>query len=151
MNNSTHEASIAKAIDSLNSQVVPNYSSTAKEYDLERTTLMRRHKGQTTSRASANSKYHQCLTTPQEQVLVDHIKMLTHRRLPPTSQMVRNIAEEIIKAPVGKNWVAGFVERWKHDLIGRYLKNIDNVRAKGEYGSRIEEFHQFVGLYYKSF
>ena len=146
MNNFTKEERMLKAIEDLNTQLTPNYSGTAKKWDVIRTTLMRRFTGQTSSRTVSNSKYRQCLTNAQEELLIGHIKILTDRRLPPTSQMVRNLAEEIIGDSVGKNWVGDFVYRRRDVLIGRYLKNIDNSRVKGEYKARIKEFYQLVSL-----
>jgi hypothetical protein len=54
------------------------------------------------SKAQANSEHHQCLSIEQEEVLISHINMLTNRGLPPTSTIVKNLAEEISR-PVGKN------------------------------------------------
>ncbi|KAL5316020.1 hypothetical protein ACEPPN_016894 [Leptodophora sp. 'Broadleaf-Isolate-01'] len=45
----------------------------------------------------------QCLTDEQEEVLIKHINRMTERGMPPTSQIVKNLAEEIIGKPVGKN------------------------------------------------
>ena len=47
----------------------------------------------------------QCLTDEQEEVLIGCINSLTDRGMPPTSQIVRNLAEEIRGSKVGKNWV----------------------------------------------
>jgi len=47
----------------------------------------------------------------QEEVLIGHINMLTAQSIPPTSQIVKNLAEEIISGkPVGKNWTSDFVK-----------------------------------------
>ena len=103
MDNSTTEDRIKLALDDLESQLVPNYSATAKKWDINRHTLARRYQGKTSSREDSNSKFRQCLTNHQEDILIGHIEWLTDRRLPPTSQMLRNLAEEIIGGPVGKN------------------------------------------------
>ena len=103
------EDHIKLALDDLESQLIHNYSATAKKYGISRHTLARRHKGETSSRALANSKFRQCLTNHQEDILIGHIKWLTDRRLPPTSQMLKNLAEEIIGGPIGKNWVGNFI------------------------------------------
>jgi hypothetical protein len=81
----------------------PNYAVIAKKYNLERSTLSRRHRGKTVSREQYESEHMQCLTNAQERVLINQINRLTKRNLPPTSQMVRNFAEEIIRRLVGKN------------------------------------------------
>ena len=64
---------------------------------------------------------------------MDQINRLTDRGMPPTSQMVKNFAEEVIGRPVGKNWTGQFVKRHQTELKSLYLRNIDNLRVKGEY------------------
>src|SRR3954466_591543 len=98
---STHNAPIDLALADLASQVKPNYSATAKKWQVERTTLAKRYKWQTVSRAIANSEGRQRLTIQQEEVLIGQINRLTDRGIPPTSQIVRNLAEEIAGSPVG--------------------------------------------------
>ena len=77
------------------------------------------------SRQEATSEYHQCLTAAQEEALIELIDRLTNRGLPPTNCMVKNLAEEIIGRPVGKNWSNQFVQRYKERLTSHYLENID--------------------------
>jgi hypothetical protein len=64
--------------------------------------------------------------------------------MPPTSQIVRNMAEEIIKGVVGKNWTLQFVKRHGDRLTSLYLRNIDNMRAKSEYPPMFVLFYQLV-------
>ena len=52
--------------------------------------------------------------------------------MPPTSQIVKNLAEEIRGEEVGKNWVAGFCRRHKLRLKSAYLRNLDNLRVSVE-------------------
>ena len=93
------------------------------------------------------STHRQCLTNSQEKALVELINDLTSRRMPPTTAIVKNLAEEIRGCAVGKNWTASFVERHKHELKSLYLKSIDNKRIKGEYSPAYEHFYQLVELY----
>ena len=97
------EHDIESAIAELKSQVKPNISATARKWGLERTTLAKRFSGQTASRATYLSKQRQCLTNEQEEQLISQINRLTDRGIPPTTQMVKNLAEEIIGYSVGKN------------------------------------------------
>ena len=55
------------------------------------------------SRQAAVSEHHQCLDTAQEEALISLINRFTNRGLPPIIYMVKNLAEEIIGCPVGKN------------------------------------------------
>ena len=97
------EQDIEKAINALDRQLIPNYSQVARDFGIERITLMRRHKGICASRQEATSLYHKLLTDTQEEALISQINKLIVRRLPPTSQIVRNLAEEIIGRDVSKN------------------------------------------------
>jgi hypothetical protein len=107
--NATYEARIEAAIDDLESQDVPKYRPTANKYNINYTTLRRRYLGLQLSRVAADSEFRQRLTNTQEEVLIKHINEFTDRGLPPTSQIVKNLAEEILHDKVGKNWVSDFV------------------------------------------
>jgi len=137
------EARMEKALDALDRQLIPNYTAISKEFEIERTTLMRRHKGQTTSRAEATSIHHKLLTDTQEEALISQINKLTARGLPPTTHIV---AEEMIGREVNKNWTSGFVKRHSSRLKSLYLRNIDHLRIKSEYGPHIQYFFDLVAL-----
>ena len=103
MNNSTTKSAIELALDDLKLQKKPNYSATARKFGVEHTTLAKRFKGKTVSRAIANSEHRQHLTMDQEKVLVEYINKLTDRGMPPTTQIVRNLVEKMIQSLVGRN------------------------------------------------
>jgi hypothetical protein len=65
--------------------------------------------------------------------------------------MVKNFAEEIIEREVGKNWVNQFCQRHKGELKSLYLRNIDNLRVKGEYGPTYKLFYDLVECFYTLF
>lgn len=46
-----NEQKLAEALADLDTQDKPNYSKAARDYGLDRTTIMRRHKGKSRSRA----------------------------------------------------------------------------------------------------
>jgi hypothetical protein len=50
------------------------------------------------SSKEANSFFRQCLTTTQEEELTSRINYLTDHGMPPTSSIVKNLAEEIREA-----------------------------------------------------
>ena len=64
--------------------------------------------------------------------------------MPPTSQIVKNLAEEVIGRSVRKNWTANFVRRHQGELRNLYLCNIDNLRVKGEYAPTYKLFFDLV-------
>ena len=76
------------------------------------------------SHAECASEFKQRLTAAQEDSLILQINRLTHRGIPPTVRMVRNLAEEVIDGPVGKNWTSDFVRRHKDRVKSLYLRNI---------------------------
>ena len=57
-----NEKAIEKAVDALNTQLIPNYSQVARDFGIERTTLIRRYKGICTSRKEVTSLYYKLLT-----------------------------------------------------------------------------------------
>ncbi len=127
------EQRMKAALDALDRQLIPNYAAILKEFELERTTLIRRHTGRTNSRATATSLYRKLLADTLEEALISQINKLTLRGIPPTTYMVRNFAEEMIGREVNKNWMASFVARHSDRLKSLYLRNIDHLRIKSEY------------------
>jgi hypothetical protein len=144
----THEERMQKALAELESCSKPNYAALAQKYELDRSTLSRRARGKTTSRQEFQSQVHQCLTNAQERVLINQINRLTERGIPPTSQMVKNFAEEIIGREVGRNWVGQFCRRHQTELKSLYLRNIDNLHVKGEYGPTYKLFYDLVEYFF---
>jgi hypothetical protein len=98
-----HEQAMKAALAELEAPSQPNYTEIGAKYKLGRHALSRRHRGKTTSRADYFSNHRQCLTNVQEEILIDQIDRLTDWGMPPTSQMVKNFAEEIIGSAVNKN------------------------------------------------
>ena len=111
---------------------------------MSRTTLRERFLGNRRSRKEATAEYHQCLSIAQEDTLVGLINRLTNRGLPPTNSMAKNLAEEMIPCPVGKNWGSQFVARHKHNLTSACLQNIDKKRVKAEYVLMFKQFYELV-------
>ena len=95
MANSTKSALIEQAISSIKSGEFKDYAAAARKYGVSKSTISRRIHGITSSRAEVNSYLHQALTTPQEEVLITRINYLSDRRLPPTTAIIKNLAEEI--------------------------------------------------------
>jgi hypothetical protein len=154
----TYNARIASAIDDLEAQSRPNIAATAKKWQVDRTTLSRRFRGETGSNEEANSNSRQNLTATQEETLVKYINKLSDRGLPPTPQMVKNLAEELAKLKVGKNWTARFCERHAHRLSSLYLRAIDHKRKIADnsyhfehYFSTVSAFFSFVRLILTSY
>jgi hypothetical protein len=135
---------IDAAVDAIKRGEFGDYGKAAKQFKCSRTAVSRRVRGLAKSRKDANSFWHQCLTIEQEEVLIHRINHLTDRGMPPTSHIIKNLAEEIRGAPVGKNWVGQFVKRHDIRLKSLYLRNIDNLRAGAEYAPMFQLFFSVV-------
>ena len=83
------------ALEDCRQQTIPNFKATAAKYNVDRSTLSRRFRGIQRSYAESRSESIQNLTNAQEEVLIDFINRLSDRSLPPTSQIVKNVAEEL--------------------------------------------------------
>jgi hypothetical protein len=128
----------------LESQKHPNFSKTANKWNVERTTLRRRFKGEQRSYQQFRSEAKQCLSEAQEEALVAQINKLTERGIPPTCRIAQNLAEEILGRAVGKNWHANFIRRHHGRLKSLYMRNIDNMRKKAEYEPSFRLFYELV-------
>jgi hypothetical protein len=119
------------ALESLEPGQDFEYSAYAKKYGCSQTTLSRRHRKVQEARTTklANGRL---LNTVQEQQLVQYIKDLCARGLPPSRPMIRNFASDIAKNPVGKNWVDQFVKRYSIDLISHWATGLDRNRFKAD-------------------
>lgn len=137
-------ARIAAAIAAIRSGEITDYSKAAEKYKVDRTTISKRIRGLTKSRKEADSFFRQCLTDAQEEILIAYINKLTDRGMPPTSHIVRNLAEEIKGAKVGKNWTGQFIKRYKDRLKSLYLRNIDNLHISAEYAPMFILFFTLV-------
>jgi hypothetical protein len=139
-----HNARIQEAIADLESQSHVNYAATVRKWGVERTTLAKRHKGQTGTREDATSDVHRRLTDVQEQVLITHINKLSDRGLPLTLQIVKNIAEEIVRKELSPNQVSQFIQRHQDQLKSVYLRAIDNKRKITDNSHHFQHFFNTV-------
>jgi hypothetical protein len=117
-----------------------HYANAARKFKCDSSAVSRRIRGLTKTKKEANSFWRQCLTIEQEECLIHRINTLTDRGMPPTSHIVRNLAEEIRGGRVGKNWVGQFVKRHSTRLKSLYLRNMDNLRASAEYAPMFQLF-----------
>ena len=74
---------IDAALATLELQDPPNYTRTAKEFNVNRSTLSRRHRQITRAREDA-MEMKSLLSKQQERTLLRYINLLTKRGLPPT-------------------------------------------------------------------
>jgi Tc5 transposase DNA-binding domain len=67
-----------------------------------------------------------------------------NRNIPLTSQIIKNLAEEILKGPVGKNWIGNFLQRHKERIDNHYLRPINRARVSAESVPMFEHFYTLV-------
>lgn len=140
----SNEEQIQLAIAHLNRLEKPNLTAVAKKFGLNRSTLSKRYKGISVSKQQSISETRQRLNEVQEDEILRHIDALTNKFIPPTTQIVKNLAEEILHAEVGKNWPARFVKRHQDRLCRVYLRPIDNKRASAENPATFKHFYSLV-------
>jgi Tc5 transposase DNA-binding domain len=145
---STKNDRIKAAMDQLDSQRALNYATAARAHNIDHTTLARRYNGKTVSRAEANSTYRQRLNDVQEDTLLQYIDTLMDRHIPPTSQIVRNLTEEILKGPVGKNWTGYFLKRHVERIDSHYLRPLNRARASVKSIPLFEHFYTLILSYF---
>ena len=123
--------SIDAALADLKLQDTPNYTATAKKFNIDRTTLSRRHRGVTAPKGSSAGPT-LLLSIEQRKGLVDYINELTNRGLPPTAAMVRQFAHDIGGKWPEKNWVYRFVDSAENNLQSGFLKGFNLSRKKAD-------------------
>ena len=141
-----HNNQLDLALADLAQQDKPNFLGTSKRYNVSVTTLRDRFLGKQSSRQAATSIHHKNLTDAEEEALISLINRLTNRGLPPTQSIVKNLAEEMIQRPVGKNWAGQFVARQRHRLTSGFLRNINKKRVKSEYAPLFQQFYDGVSI-----
>jgi hypothetical protein len=139
---------LEEAIIYADSQEAPNYTEIARKFNVTRTTLWRRHTGQTVSRAAATSALKKLLTDSQENEIIDYINKLTARGFPPTPQILENIIVERLKAPIGGSYIRKFVKRHNDRIQSVYLRTIDNARKIADNSKHFEHFYVTVIPFY---
>ena len=146
MNSPTHDERMRLALLELSKETKPNLLGTSKKYNVNRTTLSRHFRGTQRSRAEYFSESRQCLNYAQEKVVISFINRQTERFLPPTSQLVHNVAEEVCGQPINKNWVSMFTARNRTKLCAEYLRTIDSARVKADNEELIGRFYDQVSV-----
>jgi hypothetical protein len=107
------------------------YRQYAKEFGVVRSTLTRQHKRAIQGTQVTPNKG-QNLSQQQELELLQYIKRLTERGLPPTRQMIQSFASTIARKQVSLSWVDCFVRRHAESLISRWTAGIDSNRHKAD-------------------
>jgi hypothetical protein len=131
-------------LDALESSEEFCYATIAKKHGVARSTLSRKHRGVSGSRAEA-SLARRNLQPEQEAELVKYIERLTERKLPPTREMVQNYASDIAGHPVSESWVARFLHRHQDELTSQWSTSMDRKRHAADSGNKYKVYSKQLG------
>jgi DNA-binding transcriptional regulator YhcF (GntR family) len=105
----------------------PSYRQAAIQFKVDRSTLRRRHKEGQTSVEAKNVRQRK-LHPQQEAELIQYIRNLTKKALPPTRQMIQNFTSQIAGCDVSASWVTQFINRYRIDLITKWTTSMNCQR-----------------------
>jgi hypothetical protein len=108
-----------------------SYRQAAIQFKVDRSMLHRRHKEGQTSEEAKNVCQRK-LHLQQEAELVQYIKDLTKKALPPTRQMIQNFASQIAGCDVSVLWVTQFINRHRINLITKWTTSMDCQRHQAD-------------------
>ncbi len=138
--------SIETALADLALQKSFNYTATAKKFNINRSTLSRRHRGiivfvkkskQTTS----------ILSNQQEKELIRYINKLIERDISSFNVMIRVFAYKISEKQSGKNWSYEFVQRHSDILQSKFLQEADLERKKADNAYQYQLYFDLVSVF----
>ena len=109
-------ASIAAALADLALQESSNYTATAKKFNINRSTLSRRHRDITVS-VKESKQTTSILSNQQEKELIRYINKLIERDISSLNVMIRVFTYNISEKQPGKNWSYEFVRRYSDILV----------------------------------
>ena len=98
----SHNTAIDAALANLESQDIINYAKIARNYDINRITLINRYKGKLTSKHKTQAQTNITLILTEKEVLINYILKLTTRGTPPNPYIVKNMAEKLAKKKLKK-------------------------------------------------
>jgi len=145
---------IQAAIEELESHELGDrlsYTKLAAKYNVDRSTLSRRHQGLQAPRKTQAS--HQLKLSPKQELeLVRYITKLTKQGLPPTREMIRNFSSEVAHQQLSESWVTRFINRHKIHLISKWTSAMDRSRhladSESKYRLYFELLHQKITQYH---
>jgi len=135
-----NEIDMEKAIAELELDDTILYSVLAVKYNLIATTISRRWRKITSSRAKTTEHLRRHLSDIEEQDLIHYMLDLASYGIFLTPKILTIIAEGRVSHAVGKNWSRKFVLRHSSSLVGTYLNGFDKVRHDAEDPDAIQCF-----------
>ncbi len=139
-------ASIAAALADLALQESPNYTATATKFNINRSTLSRRHRG-IIAFVKESKQTTSILSNQQEKELIRYINKLTERGIPSSNAMIRVFAYNISGKQPGKNWSYEFVRRHSDILQSKFLQGADLERKKADNAYQYQLYFNLVSAF----
>ncbi len=139
-------ASIEAALADLALQDSSNYTATAKKFNINRSTLSRRHRGKTVF-VKESKQTTSILSNQQEKELIRYINKLTERGIPSLNAMIRVFAYNISGKQSGKNWSYEFVRRHSDILQSKFLQGADLERKKVDNAYQYQLYFDLVSAF----
>jgi hypothetical protein len=139
----TIEEALAE-LDALDSSEEVCYATIARKHGVARSTLSRKHRGVSGSRAEA-SLARRKLQLEQKAELVNYIEGLTERKLTPTREMVQNYASDIARYLVSKSWVTRFLHRHEDKLTSQWSTSMDRKRHVADSSNKYKVYFEQLG------
>ena len=141
---------IEDAIAELHLQEKKNIQAMADKHGVNRSTLSKRFNGKTGSKVNGYNSQ-KILTPGQERALINRINDLSKMGLPPSHQMVRNLALEIAGRMPGINWALRWVKHKSKMLQLGYLLPIDKSRKRADSALYYSLYFELLGRKMKEY
>ncbi len=138
--------SIETALADLALQDSSNYTATAKKFNINRSTLSRRHRGKTVF-VKESKQTTSILSNQQEKELIRYINKLIERGIPSFNAMIRVFAYNISGKQPGKNWSYEFVRRHSDILQSKFLQGADLERKKADNAYQYQLYFDLVSAF----
>jgi transposase len=135
-----NEKDLEAALLDIGKSKAPNYRAIAEKHNVHYSTLYRRARGITVSRAVAAEISKRLLTNAQEEVILQKMEKLSNKGIYLVPRIVRNSVQAIVGHPIGKNWVSDFHRRHKKRVKSMNLVGFDRERVVADNSVIINQF-----------
>jgi len=138
--------SIEAALADLALQDSSNYTATAKKFNINQSTLSRRHRDKTAF-VKKSKQTTSILSNQQEKELIRYINKLIERDIPSLNVMIRVFAYNISGKQPGKNRSYEFVRRHSDILQSKFLQGADLERKKVDNAYQYQLYFDLVSAF----
>ncbi len=139
-------ASIEAALADLALQKSSNYTATAKKFNINRSTLSRRHRD-IIAFVKKSKQTTSILSNQQEKELIRYINKLIERDISSLNVMIHVFAYNISEKQSGKNWSYEFVQRHSDILQSKFLQEADLKWKKADNAYQYQLYFDLVNVF----